>query len=112
MPHYVKNPDLLREVILCKQKGELTPLAVQMFIKIATESNKKLKYRDPQDREDCISSAIEDMLKYWQRFDPAKSENAFAYFSQMAKHGFAKAWRKLHNAEITTVSLSEGIFNL
>jgi len=100
MPHYVKNSDLLKEVITSKENGKLTDRAVGMFILIATESNKKLKYKDPMDREDCISAALEDLIRYWDRFDPAKSSNAFAFFSQIAKHGFAKGWKKLHNPEM------------
>lgn len=114
MAVYVKNADLLREIIESKKQGKLTPKAVEMFIKIANESSKKLKYKDPMDREDCISSAIEDLLKYWKRFDPEKSLNAFAYFSQITKHGFAKGWKKLHHPEAgQMVSIShDGIYNI
>jgi DNA-directed RNA polymerase specialized sigma subunit len=100
MPYYVKNSELLKEVISSKENGKLSDRAVAMFILIATESNKKLKYKDPMDREDCISAALEDLIRYWDRFDPAKSNNAFAFFSQIAKHGFAKGWKKLHNPEM------------
>jgi DNA-directed RNA polymerase specialized sigma subunit len=109
MPHYVKNKDLLAEVIKSKENGKLTPQAVEMFRKIAKESNKNLSYKNPMDREDCISSAIEDMLKYWDRFDPEVSTNAFAFYSQMAKNGFAKGWKKLHHPKKgQMLSLSDG----
>lgn len=113
MPIYLKNSDLLKEVIQSKANGKLTPKAVDMFILLATESNKKLKYKDPMDREDCISAGIEDLIRYWDRFDPARSTNAFAFFSQIAKHGFAKGWKKLHNPEMgQMLSISqEGIYN-
>lgn len=79
-----------------------------MLILIANESNKKLKYKDPMDREDCISGAIEDLMRYWDRFNPAKSTNAFAFYSQMAKHGFAKTWKKLHPPDKgQTLSISQ-----
>lgn len=108
MPHYVKNKDLLREVLISKEQNQLTATAVDMFIKIATESNKNLRYKDPMDKEDCISAAIEDLLKYWDRFNPEKSTNAFAFYSQIAKHGFAKGWKKLHHPDKgQTLSLSE-----
>lgn len=113
MPYYVKNSDLLKEVVSSKENGKLSDRLVQMFILIATESNKKLKYKDPMDREDCISAALEDLIRYWDRFDPAKSTNAFAFFSQIAKHGFAKGWKKLHNPEMgQMLSISdENVYN-
>lgn len=112
--HYVKNSELLKEIILCKEQNKLSPRAVEMFIKIAHESNKRLRYKDPMDKEDCISGALEDLCRYWNRFDPAKSTNAFAFYSQMAKHGFAKVWKKLHPEEFEQqLSLSQdNLYNL
>jgi DNA-directed RNA polymerase specialized sigma subunit len=113
MPHYVKNSDLLKEIVLSKQNGKLTDRAVEMFILIANESNKKLKYKDPMDREDCISAGIEDLIRYWDRFDPERSTNAFAFYSQICKHGFAKGWKKLHNPEMgQMLSMSTAGYNL
>lgn len=114
LAYYIKNADLVKEVVLSKSLGALTPRAIEMFIKLATESNKKLKYKNPMDREDCVSSAIEDLLRYWKGFDPAKSNNAFAYFSQMAKNGFAKGYKKLHHPDAgPMISIShDGIYNI
>lgn len=108
MPYYVKNKDLLQEVIKSKEQGYLTPSAIDMFKLIAEESNKKLRYRDPMDREDCISGAMEDLLKYWNRFNPEISTNAFSFYTQIAKNGFAKVWKKLHPPDKGhTLSLSD-----
>jgi hypothetical protein len=108
MPHYVKNKDLLAEIIISKAQNKLTPTAVNMFILIATESNKNLPYKDLMDKEDCISAAIEDLLRYWDRFKPEISTNAFAFYTQIAKHGFAKGWKRLHHPDKgVTLSLSE-----
>ncbi len=115
MAHYVKNKDLLAEIILSKEKDELTPTALDMLIRITNESSKKLKYKDEQDREDCIGYAIEDVLKYWRGFKPEKSTNAFAYYTQIIKNGFAKGWKKLHPPNMKQkVSIDEegGIYNI
>ena len=112
MPEYLKNSEFLKEVVLCKKTSTLSPRVIVMFQLIATESNKRLKYKDPMDREDCIAQAMEDLIKYWERFDPAKSNNAFAYFSQIAKNGFAKGWNKLHPEDAgPKVSLSDFSYN-
>lgn len=114
MPIYLKNSDLLKEVLLSKEKGKLTPLATEMFIKIANESSRKLKYKDPLDREDCIAGAIEDMIRYWDRFDVTKSTNAFAYYTQLSKNGMGKTWKKLHPpdaGQMMSIS-SDGMYNI
>jgi hypothetical protein len=117
MAIYVKNSDLIKEIIESKKNEQLTPAAIEMFVKIANESSKKLKYKDPMDREDCVAGAIEDLLKYWKNFDAQKMydlgkvPNAFAYFSQIAKHGMAKTWKRLHHPEAgQMLSLSEDTY--
>lgn len=93
--HYVKNSELLAELKKSKEQGELTTEAVLMFKQIAERLSVKLRYNNPADREDCISSAVMDCIRYWQNFNPDVSENAFAYITSVCKNGYAKAWRQL-----------------
>lgn len=96
--HYINNKDFTDAIIRCKSAGELNPFVVECFISLANRAVDRLYFRDPRDREDCIQSAILDCLKYWKSFDETKSENpnAFAYFTQMCKNGYAKEWKKIH----------------
>jgi len=97
MAHYVKNADLTAELRKSKAAGELTPTCVTMFLRMIKESTKILKYQNYDDREDCMSEAMMDILKYWKKFDPDHPKaNAFAYFTEAIKKGMAKGWRKLH----------------
>lgn len=93
---YVKNKDLLAAVIESKDRGRLTKDTIDMFILMVSGISKKMAYRDPEDKADCMAFAMEDLCKYWNRFDPQKSDNPFAYYTQIAKNGFAKGWKKLH----------------
>jgi len=93
---YVKNSELLRAVSESKEKGQLTRETIDMFTLMIDGISKKMAYKDPDDKDDCMAFAMEDLCKYWNRFDPAKSNNPFAYFTQVAKNGFAKGWKKLH----------------
>ena len=44
--------------------------------------------------------------------NPDKSENAFAYFTEVAKRGFAKGWNKLHPKKYAgTISMDGGYDN-
>ena len=96
MPIHVKNADLRNEIIKSKEKNELTPEALDMFMLMAKKFSTKLNYYYEEDREDCISVAVMDCFLYWRSYNPAKSQNAFAYFTQVIKNGFAKSWRKLY----------------
>lgn len=115
--HYVKNADLLKEILISREQGELTPNAVQMIIAICENAAKKLYYKNPQDREDCIASAVEDCLTHWKNFDPTKSEkpNPFAYFSSVCICGYARAWRqmgKMTFPDSIMISLSDNVHSL
>jgi len=93
---YVKGKELREEIVKCKEKGELSPLAIEYFMMMTDRFSYKFSYKNPMDREDCKSAAMEDLLRYWKGYDPVKSYNAFAYYTQIIKNGFAKGWRHLH----------------
>lgn len=119
MANYVDNNKLYEEVCLSLEKGELTRPALAMLCLIVERANTRLKYTDSMDREDCIAFAHMEVVKYWNRFNPKKSKNAFAYFTQMAKNGYAKGWDVLHPKRYKgTISMSgsngspDGIFSL
>ena len=94
----INKAEFTNEIILSKEKGELTRKAVDFFVKLANHAIRALPYTDPRDREDCIQFALLDMLLYWKNFDPKVSDNAFAYFTGMAYHGYAKGFKKIHKA--------------
>lgn len=95
---YINNREFTNEIIQCKQQGALSKYVISCFDKLANRAVDRLYFRDPRDREDCVQSAILDCLKYWQSFDETKSKNpnAFAYFTQICKNGYAKEWKKIH----------------
>jgi hypothetical protein len=96
--HYINNREFTADIIECKKNGELSKFSVDCFISLANRAADRLYFRDYRDREDCIQSAILDCLKYWKSFDETKmiSPNAFAYFTQICKNGYAKEWKKIH----------------
>jgi len=94
--HHVKNKDLREALIESKAKNKLSKEALDMFILMANKFSTNFKYIYPEDKEDCISFAVMDCYLYWRGYDPEKSQNAFAYITQIIKNGFAKGWRKLY----------------
>lgn len=94
--HHVKNKDLREEIIKSKAQDELTTEAILMFQTMAKKFANSFTYVYEEDKKDCIAFAVVDCYQYWRGYDPEKSQNAFAYFTQIIKNGFGKAWRKLY----------------
>lgn len=105
---YVKNAELRAEIIKSKELGELTPRALEMLILMANRFSHKLSYYYEDDKKDCIAGSIMDCFQYWRGYDPTKSDNAFAYFSQICKNGSSKMWKKLygHFPKSSKISIS------
>lgn len=62
---------------------------------LAERAINRMQYLREEDREDCLQFALLDLLKYWKNFNP-KYPNAFAYFTEIAKRGYAKGWNKIY----------------
>jgi hypothetical protein len=109
--NYLNNKDLYDQIVLSKQQEKLTPEAEKMLILLAERAIRKLTYVSDDDRQDCLQFAILDLLRYWKGFNP-QYKNAFAYFTEIAKRGYAKGWNKIHPKKYkSTLSLDSGGLN-
>jgi hypothetical protein len=114
---YLNNKDLYDEIVKSKDQDKLTPTAEKMLMLLAERAITKMKYVSLDDKKDCLAFAMLDLLKYWRGFNP-KYKNAFAYFTEIAKKGYAKGWNKLYPKKYDgTVSIdgsmdSEGIYSI
>jgi DNA-directed RNA polymerase specialized sigma subunit len=119
--NYLNNRDLYDEIVKSKEQDQLTPKAEKMLVMLAERAIRKLTYVSDDDRQDCLQFALLDLLKYWRNFNP-KYTNAFAYFTEIAKRGYAKGWNKIHPKKYkSTLSLDKnsgssdhegGLFNI
>ena len=115
MANYINSKELYTEILISKTNGALTPNALMMLDKMVKEISKIFKYKMEEDREDCQAFAMEDVIKYWNRFDPEKSNNAFSYFTSIIRNGNAKGWRRLHpvkTSKFVSINKDFGVFNL
>jgi hypothetical protein len=114
---YLNNKDLYDEIVKSKEQDRLTPTAEKMLMLLAERAITKMKYVSLDDKKDCLAFAMLDLLKYWRGFNP-KYKNAFAYFTEIAKKGYAKGWNKLYPKKYDgTISIdgsmdSEGIYSI
>lgn len=85
---YLTNKELLAEIVNSHAKGEMTPLLAEMIMKLCSRYAKKSEYANYSYNDDMQSFALLTVVKVWKSFDPAKSQNPFAYFTQTIKHSF------------------------
>ena len=93
--NYLNNKDLYAQIVQSKEEDKLTREAEKMLQMLAERAINRLNYVNEEDRKDCLQFALLDLWKYWRNFNP-KYPNAFAYFTEIAKRGYAKGWNKIH----------------
>lgn len=99
--HYVNNADFLEALVKYKQsckeaeqnsKPEPTiPNYIgECFLKIAEHLSRKPNFISYSFRDEMIADGIENCLMYFRNFDPDKSKNPFAYFTQIIYYAFLR----------------------
>jgi DNA-directed RNA polymerase specialized sigma24 family protein len=66
----------------------------ESIMKIATHLAYRPNFSNYTFREEMISDGIENCLQYIDNFDPAKSHNPFAYFTQIIYYAFIRRIQK------------------
>ena len=99
--HYINNPDFL--VALndykksCddakannKEDPRIPNYIGECFLKIAEHLSRKPNFISYSFREEMICDGIENCLMYFRNFNPDKSSNPFAYFTQITYYAFLR----------------------
>ena len=83
---------------IAKEKGLEPPLISNYlgdcFLKIATHLSYKPNFVNYMFREDMICDGIENCVQYIENFNPEKSKNPFAYFTQIIYYAFLRRIQK------------------
>ena len=104
-PHYVDNKKFLQAMIewketcnLAETKGKIRPPVTnyigECFLKIATHLSYRPNFINYTYRDEMISDGIENCLQYVANFNPEKSKNPFAYFTQIIYYAFIRRIQK------------------
>ncbi len=73
-----------------KGKPRITNYLGSSFLKIATQYSYKPNFVNYMYREEMISDGIENCVQYIHNFRPEKSNNPFAYFTQIIHYAFLR----------------------
>ena len=103
--HYVNNKEFLEAMKAYrksvnkakkekKEKPPVTNYIGSCFLKIANHLSYRPNFINYTFRDDMISDGIENCLQYLDNFNPAKSSNPFAYFTQIIYYAFIRRIQK------------------
>lgn len=101
MAHYVNNADFLKAILEYRDKklqadaeGKPKPMVSnyigECILKIATHLSYKPNFINYSYRDDMILDGIENCIHYIDNFNPEKSTNPFAYFTQIIYYAFLR----------------------
>ena len=104
-PHYVDNKKFLQAMIEHREKVQkaedkkrkapmVTNYIGECFLKIANHLSYRPNFINYTYRDDMISDGIENCLQYMRNFNPEKSNNPFAYFTQIIYYAFIRRIQK------------------
>ena len=99
--HYVNNKQFLEAIVerklLLKEaeesdlpKPQVTNYLGECILKIANHLSYRPNFINYTYRDEMISDGIENSLQYIDNFDPEKSKNPFAYFTQIIYFAFVR----------------------
>ena len=99
--HYVNNKEFLNALIKYQEDIEIARLQDktkpvipryigECFLKIANHLSFKPNFVNYMFKEDMISDGIENCVQYIHNFNPEKSQNPFAYFTQIIHYAFLR----------------------
>ena len=99
--HYVNNKEFLIALIEYKKmlkeaeergdpKPRISNYLGECFLKIATHLSFKPNFVNYIFKDDMISDGIENCVQYIHNFNPEKSQNPFAYFTQIIHYAFLR----------------------
>mgnify|MGYP001331801034 FL=1 len=99
--HYVNNKEFLAALIAYREEREIAeakglPKPIipryigECFLKIATHLSFKPNFVNYMFKDDMVSDGIENCVQYIHNFNPEKSQNPFAYFTQIIHYAFLR----------------------
>ena len=103
--HYVNNKEFLYAIVQYKAdvkealeagkpKPRITNYLGSCFLKIATHLSYKPNFVNYMFKDDMVCDGIENCVQYIDNFNPDKSRNPFAYFTQIIHYAFLRRIQK------------------
>jgi hypothetical protein len=121
--HYIDRHEFYNAICESQDRGSLTPKASSMLILLAENTIECWRYYNGQeDKNDCLQAGLFDLFNNWHKFDRNKSNQAFAYFTEVFKKGIYRGFNELYKKRgdpenriklfsMNSANSGEGLFN-
>lgn len=86
--NYLNNRDLLAEAILSNEQDKMTDKLAKMLMMLVDRYGKKGNFSGYTYNDDMRAYALMMLVRTWRSFNPERSTNAFAFFTQCVKNSF------------------------
>jgi len=118
--HYIDNKEFYQKISDWKaeyntaissgdEKPRVTDYLGECFVKIANHLAYKSNFVNYTFRDEMILDGIENCLTYIHNFDPDKSKNPFAYFTQITYYAFIRRIQKENKHNETKLKYLQSI---
>lgn len=91
---YLSNKEMFAEVIDCQEKGRISDRLGKMFLLLANKYSSKPNFSGYSYRDEMVSTGIVACCAAVNKFNPEKSQNPFAYFTQCIHTAFVQILNK------------------
>lgn len=87
--NYLNNPDIIKQWKLSSEQDAMNDEFSKMMMLLTERYSSQMRFNVCDSfREDMEAFALMTVSKVWRSFDPEKSNNPFAYFTQVIKRAF------------------------
>lgn len=94
--HYVKDPELWKQIRISQGKGKRTKRLEEMLILVSTNVFKrKINTTPVEDRADILSDTIMNVLVDWKTFNCSKYDTSLPYITEVSKRAQTRAFNEI-----------------
>lgn len=86
--NYLNNASMMIQIHASREQKEMTAEFTKMMIMLTDRYGSQAKFANYTYNDDMRAYALYMICRTWDRFNPERSANPFAFFTQCIKHSF------------------------
>lgn len=103
--NYVKPEEFHNEYDESINQDKPTSKLLEMFELIATNYSSKFNNCCDLDKNSCINYAVSEAYVKWREYDRTRSNNIFAFFTQMIKNDLTSSYNQINKNSYRNISI-------
>lgn len=103
--YYVNPDDFHKEYESSLLVDKPTDKLLEMFELIASNYSSKFNNCCDLDKNSCINYAVSEAYLKWREYDKTRSNNIFAFFTQMIKNDLTASYNQINKNSYRNISI-------